>query len=167
MFDGGLPTAIMVDEGGMENLTIVLSGNLCGEVEVYFHVVPDNSSFTATPGIKYSFMLIVRMYNLYMHELYFGQLNDGYMYDCICIATVTTTDVDYTIVTISPLILSTEVPNATITIDINDEDDLFEPAEFFEISLFFKEQIMIPRVTLNPSTASITIRGTRFKVQYI
>ena len=58
----------------------------------------------------------------------------------------------------TPLILSTEVPNDTIKIDIND-DNLFEPAESFQISLFFKEQTMIPRVTLDPKTANITIQG--------
>ena len=66
---------------------------------------------------------------------------------------------DYTIVTVSPLILSTEHPNDTISININDDGDLFEPDEFFEISLYFKEEIMIDRVKLNPRTANITIRG--------
>ena len=70
---------------------------------------------------------------------------------------------DYTIMTKSPLILSTEFPNSTIIVDIVD-DDLFEPAESFEISLFFKEQTVIPRVTLDPRTADITIQGTKFKV---
>ena len=66
---------------------------------------------------------------------------------------------DYTIVTVSPLILSTEHPNDTISININDDGDLFEPDEFFEIFLYFKEEIMIDRVKLNPRTANITIRG--------
>ena len=61
----------------------------------------------------------------------------------------------------SPLVLSTEVLNVNITIDIND-DDLFESAESFEISLFFKEQPIIPRVILDPKTANITIQGMRF-----
>ena len=60
------------------------------------------------------------------------------------------------------LILSTEFPNATITIDIVD-DDLFEPDESFLVSLVFKDQMMIPRVTLDPSSANITIRGMRLK----
>ena len=63
----------------------------------------------------------------------------------------------------TPLIPSTGVPNDTITIDIND-DNLFELAESFQISLFFKEQTMIPRVTLNPRTANITIQGMKFKI---
>ena len=85
------------------------------------------------------------------------------MYGSNIISIIITTDVDYAIITESPLILSTEFPNATITIDI-DDDDLSEPAESFEISLFFKGQTMIPRVTLNPSTANITIRGMTFKI---
>jgi hypothetical protein len=56
------------------------------------------------------------------------------------------------------VILSTEFPNATITIEIVD-DDLDEPDESFQISLFFKEQIQ--RVTLNPSTINITIQGMK------
>jgi hypothetical protein len=58
------------------------------------------------------------------------------------------------------LILSTEFPNATITIDIVN-DDLPEPDESFQIYLFFKEQIS--RVTLDPRTANITIRGMKLK----
>ena len=60
------------------------------------------------------------------------------------------------------LILSTEFPNATITIVIVN-DDLFEPDESFLVSLVFKDQVMIPRVTLNPRFANITIRGMRLK----
>jgi hypothetical protein len=55
-----------------------------------------------------------------------------------------------------PLILSTEFPNATITTEIFD-DDLDEPDESFQISLFFKEQIR--NVTLDPRTINITIQG--------
>ena len=73
---------------------------------------------------------------------------------------------DYTILTKSPLILSTEFLNATILVDIVD-DDLFEPAESFEISLFFKGQIVISRVTLDPRTAEITIQGIKFNVLVI
>ena len=60
------------------------------------------------------------------------------------------------------LILSTEFPNATITIVIVN-DDLFEPDESFLVSLVFKDQVMIPRVTLNPRFANITIRGMTLK----
>jgi hypothetical protein len=56
------------------------------------------------------------------------------------------------------VILSTEFPNATITIEIVD-DVLVEPDESFQISLFFKEQIR--RVTLEPSTVNITIQGMK------
>ena len=62
------------------------------------------------------------------------------------------------------LILSTEFPSATITIDIVD-DDLFEPDESFLVSLVFKDQMMIPRVTLDPSSANITIRGMNLKLK--
>ena len=72
------------------------------------------------------------------------------------------TDEDYTIVMERRLILSTEFPNATITIDIID-DGLPEQDEFFLVSLSFKDQVMIPRVTLDPSFANITIRGMRLK----
>ena len=66
------------------------------------------------------------------------------------------------------LTLSTESPNATITIDIVD-DGFFEPDESFLVSLFFKDQIMIPRVILDPRFANITIRGMRLKavIRYI
>ena len=57
------------------------------------------------------------------------------------------------------LILSTESPNTTIIIDIVD-DDLFEPDESFLVSLSFKDQMTIPRVTLDPRFASITIQGS-------
>ena len=60
------------------------------------------------------------------------------------------------------LILSTDFPNATITIDIVD-DGLFEPDESFLVSLVFKGQMMIPRVILDPRFANITIRGMRLK----
>ena len=60
------------------------------------------------------------------------------------------------------LILSTESPNATITIDIVD-DGFFEPDESFLVSLDFKDQMMIPRVILDPRFANITIRGIRLK----
>ena len=65
---------------------------------------------------------------------------------------------DYTIEMERRLILSTESPSATITIDIVD-DDFFEPDESFPVSLSFKDQVMIPRVTLHPRFANITIRG--------
>ena len=67
---------------------------------------------------------------------------------------------DYTIVMERRLILSTEFPNTTITIDIVDD----ESDKFFLVSLSFKDQIMIPRVTLGPRFANITIRGMRLKV---
>ena len=73
------------------------------------------------------------------------------------------TDKDYSILSESPLILSTEFPNDTITINIKD-DNLFELAESFEIFLLFKDQAMIPRVTLDPRTANITIRCMKFKI---
>ena len=57
----------------------------------------------------------------------------------------------------SPLILSTELPNATITIEIID-DDITESAESFEINLSFQGQ-PIPRVMLDPNTTTITILG--------
>ena len=60
------------------------------------------------------------------------------------------------------LILSTESPNTTITIDIIN-DNQPEPNESFLVSLFFKDQMMIPRVTLDPSSANITIRGMKLK----
>ena len=78
----------------------------------------------------------------------------------LCIFSIT--GEDYTIVMERRLILSTEFPNATITIDIVD-DGLFEPGESFQVSLVFKDQMMIPRVILNPSSANITIRGMRLK----
>ena len=57
------------------------------------------------------------------------------------------------------LILSTESPNATITVDIiNDNQPEPSDSESFLVSLFFKEQI--PRVTLNPRFANITIQGS-------
>ena len=64
---------------------------------------------------------------------------------------------DYDVMTDSPLILSTELPNATITIEIID-DDITEPAESFEITLSFEGQ-PIPRVMLDPNTTTITILG--------
>ena len=69
---------------------------------------------------------------------------------------------DYTIAMERRLILSTEFPNATITIDIVD-DGIFELDESFLVSLVFKDQMMIPRVILDPSFANITIRGMRLK----
>ena len=69
---------------------------------------------------------------------------------------------DYSIVMERRLILSTEFPNATITIDIIN-DNQPEPDESFLVSLSFKDQIMIPRVTLVPRFANITIRGMRLK----
>ena len=69
---------------------------------------------------------------------------------------------DYTIAMERRLTLSTESPNATITIDIID-DGFFELDESFLVSLSFKDQMMIPRVTLDPSFANITIRGMRLK----
>ena len=69
---------------------------------------------------------------------------------------------DYTIAMERHLILSTEFPNATITIDIVD-DGIFELDESFLVSLVFKDQMMIPRVILDPSFANITIRGIRLK----
>ena len=60
------------------------------------------------------------------------------------------------------LILSTEFPNATITIDIVD-DGFFELDESFLVSLSFKDQMMIPRVTLDPRFANITIQGMKLK----
>ena len=65
--------------------------------------------------------------------------------------------VDYTILTDpdSPLTLSTQRPNATIAISI-DDDNIFEPAESFEIVLYFKDQI---NVALEPRAAIITIRA--------
>ena len=50
ILDSGSP---LVDEGGIENLTVALLGSICGEVEIYFQV-SDNNSFTATPGIYYT-----------------------------------------------------------------------------------------------------------------
>ena len=73
---------------------------------------------------------------------------------------------DYTIAMERRLILSTEFPNATITIDIVD-DDIFELDESFLVSLVFKDQMMIPRVILDPSFANITIRGMRLKAVII
>ena len=69
-------------------------------------------------------------------------------------------DVDYTILTDSPLTLSTERPNATIDISINDDSD-FEPAESFEIVLYFKDEI---NVALEPRAVNVTIQGTKVKV---
>jgi hypothetical protein len=69
-----------------------------------------------------------------------------------------TTGEDYTIVMEPSVILSTEFPNATITIEIVD-DDHPEPDESFQISLFFMQQI--PRVTLDPRTINITIQGMK------
>ena len=60
------------------------------------------------------------------------------------------------------LILSTEFPNATITIDIMN-DTQPEPNESFLVSLSFKDQMIIPRVTLDPRFANITIRGMKLK----
>ena len=136
----------MVDENfGTVNLTVELIGTICGEIEIDFRVSNGNHSFTATGMILQCTML-----NLHIDQ------------KCIhCTDFCTTTEDDYTIVTMRPLVLSTEVLSINITIDIND-DDLFEPAESFEISLFFKEQPVIPRVTLDPKTANITIQGMRF-----
>ena len=66
---------------------------------------------------------------------------------------------DYTIAMERRLILSTESPNTTITIDIiNNNQPEPNNSESFLVSLFFKEQI--PRVTLNPRFANITIQGS-------
>ena len=64
-------------------------------------------------------------------------------------------------ITESPLILTTEFPNATISIDIID-DVVTESAESFVITLSFQGE-PIPRVTLDPNTTTITILG---KVNY-
>lgn len=71
MFAGGLPSPIFVDEGGMENLTVVLSGNLCGEVEVYFQVSHNVSLITATQGTD----RMLESTNLYAYMMlaYFNQ----------------------------------------------------------------------------------------------
>ena len=55
MFDSGSPLPIMMDEDEMVNLTVGLTGNVCGEVEIYFRV-SDNSSFAAIPGILYTML---------------------------------------------------------------------------------------------------------------
>ena len=68
-----------------------------------------------------------------------------------------TTVEDYAVLTNSSLILTTELPNATITINITN-DDINEPAESFEITLSFQGQ-PIPRVMLDPNTTTITILG--------
>ena len=68
-----------------------------------------------------------------------------------------TTVEDYAVSTNSSLILTTELPNATITINITN-DDINEPAESFEITLSFQGQ-PIPRVMLDPNTTTITILG--------
>ena len=62
---------------------------------------------------------------------------------------------DFNLMTESPLILSTEYPNDTISICILN-DDKSERQEFFKISLYFKG-VSPPRVTLNPSTATVVI----------
>ena len=60
----------------------------------------------------------------------------------------------YSLVTNSPLLLTSEHPNATITVNIED-DDLPEPPKTFVIKLFMYEDI--PRLRLNPSTVTVVI----------
>ena len=62
---------------------------------------------------------------------------------------------DFTTMTDSPLILSTECPNDTISIYIHD-DDVSESMESFSISLYFVGAPP-PRVMLKPSTATVII----------
>ena len=66
-----------------------------------------------------------------------------------------TDEQDFIMMTDSPLILSTEYQNATISIYIHD-DNLIEHTESFIISLYFVGG-PLPRVMLNPSTATVMI----------
>lgn len=60
-------------------------------------------------------------------------------------------------VTDSPVILTTELPNATITIFIID-DNLTEPIESIEVHLSFPGG-PLPRIKLEPNTTTVTILG--------
>ena len=60
----------------------------------------------------------------------------------------------------SPLTLSSELPNATITIFIID-DNITEPMESVEIHLSFQER-SLQRVTLHPNTTTVTILGNGY-----
>ena len=62
---------------------------------------------------------------------------------------------DYIIMSDSPLTLSTEYPNDTITFNILD-DNLTECVEYFSIHLNFSEG-PLPRLSLNPSTTTVTV----------
>ena len=88
-------------------------------------------------------------------------INEVYSYPnvkCIVLlhnVVLITDEQDFIVMTDSPLILSTEYQNATISIYIFD-DNLIEHMEFFSISLYFVGGLL-PRMTLNPSTATVVI----------
>ena len=73
----------------------------------------------------------------------------------ITLISIAYTDHDFGVMTDSPLVLSTECPNNTISIYIYD-DTFIESMESFTITLYF---VGVPpsRVTLHPSSATFVI----------